>query len=39
MPANLDPDAVLMLRVKQGDTAAITRMYSDTVGCLAVAIA
>jgi RNA polymerase sigma-70 factor (ECF subfamily) len=26
MPANLDPDAALMLRVKQGDTAAFTEL-------------
>jgi RNA polymerase sigma-70 factor, ECF subfamily len=26
MPANLDPDAALMLRVKQGDTAAFTAL-------------
>jgi len=26
MPSNLDPDAVLMLRVKQGDTAAFTEL-------------
>ena len=26
MPANLDPDAALMLRVKQGDTAAFTTL-------------
>ena len=26
MPANLDPDAALMLRVKQGDTAAFTQL-------------
>ena len=26
MPANLDPDAALMLRVKRGDTAAFTEL-------------
>lgn len=38
MPANLDPDAALMLRVKQGDTAAFTALvekYQQSVMNLA----
>jgi RNA polymerase sigma-70 factor (ECF subfamily) len=39
MPANLDPDAALMLRVKQGDTAAFTELvdkYKQPVINLAI---